>query len=132
MSASSGGSGTKWKGAGPRHSTTSPANSSSMRRTLIALCAAQPHPEGGRMDGFDPLTSFGPDVAAEYDDDLRGDEAAAADLLADLAGVGRALELAIGTGRIAVPLMDRGVEVDGIEQSRAMAERLWAKRPDAR
>jgi SAM-dependent methyltransferase len=84
------------------------------------------------MDGFDPLTSFGPDVAAEYDDGLRGDEAAAADLLAELAGAGRALERAIGTGRIAVPLMDRGVEVDGIEQSRAMAERLWAKRPDAR
>lgn len=84
------------------------------------------------MDGFDPMGSFGPDVAAEYDDELRGDEGAAADLLAELAGDGTALELAIGTGRIAVPLMDRGVEVDGIEQSQAMVDRLLAKRPDTR
>ncbi len=84
------------------------------------------------MDGFDPMNSFGPDVAAEYDDHLRGDEDAAADFLAGLAGEGRALELAIGTGRIACPLMDRGVEVDGIEQSQAMADRLLAKRPDTR
>ena len=84
------------------------------------------------MDGFDPMNSFGPDVAAEYDDHLRGDEDAAADFLAALAGDGRALELAIGTGRIAVPLMERGVEVDGIEQSQAMTDRLLAKRPDTR
>jgi SAM-dependent methyltransferase len=84
------------------------------------------------MDGFDPTSSFGPDVAARYDDHLRGDEDAAADLLAGLAGDGRALELAIGTGRIAVPLMDRGVEVDGIEQSQAMTDRLLTKRPDTR
>lgn len=84
------------------------------------------------MDGFDPMNSFGPDVAAAYDDHPRGDEDAAADLLADLAGDGRALELAIGTGRIAVPLMERGIEVDGIEQSQAMADRLLAKRPDTR
>ena len=84
------------------------------------------------MDGFDPMNSFGPDVAAEYDDHLRGDEDAAADFLAGLAGDGKALELAIGTGRIACPLMDRGVDVDGIEQSQAMADRLLAKRPGTR
>lgn len=84
------------------------------------------------MDGFDPMNSFGPDVAAAYDDHLRGDEDAAADFLAALAGDGTALELAIGTGRVAVPLMERGVEVDGIEQSQAMADRLLAKRPDTR
>lgn len=84
------------------------------------------------MDGFDPMNSFGPDVAAEYDDHLRGDEDAAADFLAAHAGDGRALELAIGTGRIAVPLMQRGVEVDGIEQSQAMAERLLARAPGTR
>ena len=61
------------------------------------------------MDGFDPATSFGPDVASRYDDELRGDEAETVDLLAGLAGTGRALELAIGTGRIAVPLAERGV-----------------------
>jgi Methyltransferase domain len=47
--------------------------------------------------------------------------------LADLAGGGRALEFAIGTGRVAMPLADRGVRVHGIERSRAMVERLRAK-----
>jgi SAM-dependent methyltransferase len=49
------------------------------------------------------------------------------DLLAELAGRGRALELGIGTGRIALPLAQRGVPVHGIELSRAMAARLHAK-----
>ena len=49
------------------------------------------------------------------------------DFLAELAGTGRALELGIGTGRIALPLAARGVEVHGIELSRAMAARLHAK-----
>jgi SAM-dependent methyltransferase len=47
--------------------------------------------------------------------------------LAELAGTGRALELGIGTGRIALPLADRGVGVHGIELSRAMTARLHAK-----
>jgi SAM-dependent methyltransferase len=54
----------------------------------------------------------------------------AVDLLADLAGSGRALELAIGTGRVAIPLTDRGVSVTGIELSQPMAEELHRKRPD--
>ena len=49
------------------------------------------------------------------------------DLLAELAGGGRALELGIGTGRIALPLAQRGVPVHGIELSQAMAARLRAK-----
>lgn len=49
------------------------------------------------------------------------------DLLAELAGGGRALELAIGTGRVALPLRDRGIEVAGIELSPAMVEQLQAK-----
>ena len=49
------------------------------------------------------------------------------DLLVELAGDGRALELAIGTGRIAVPLARRGVPVHGIELSQAMAARLREK-----
>jgi SAM-dependent methyltransferase len=49
------------------------------------------------------------------------------DFLAELAGSGRALELGIGTGRIALPLAQRGVPVHGIELSKAMAERLRAK-----
>jgi SAM-dependent methyltransferase len=50
------------------------------------------------------------------------------DLLVELAGAGRALELGIGTGRIALPLAQRGVPVHGIELSKAMAARLRAKR----
>jgi SAM-dependent methyltransferase len=49
------------------------------------------------------------------------------DRLAELAGAGRALELAIGTGRVAVPLAERGVPVTGIELSRPMLDRLRAK-----
>jgi SAM-dependent methyltransferase len=49
------------------------------------------------------------------------------DFLAELAGDGRALELGIGTGRIALPLAQRGVPVHGIELSKAMAARLLAK-----
>ena len=79
------------------------------------------------MDGFDPATSFGPDVARQYDDEPRGDEAETVDLLAELAGSGRALELAIGTGRIALPLAERGVPVDGIELSPDMVARLREK-----
>src|SRR5436189_897624 len=48
-------------------------------------------------------------------------------LLAELAGTGPALELGIGTGRIALPLSRRGVRVHGIEQSRAMVAQLRAQ-----
>jgi SAM-dependent methyltransferase len=49
------------------------------------------------------------------------------DLLAELAGDGAALEFAVGTGRVALPLAARGVRVSGIELSAAMAEQLRAK-----
>jgi len=49
------------------------------------------------------------------------------DRLAELAGEGRALEFAIGTGRVAVPLAERGVPVTGIELSGPMIEQLRAK-----
>jgi SAM-dependent methyltransferase len=49
------------------------------------------------------------------------------DLLVEIAGSGRALELGIGTGRIALPLAQRGVPVHGIELSNAMVARLHAK-----
>jgi SAM-dependent methyltransferase len=75
---------------------------------------------------------FDEPVAARYDEShaemfrpKRVDPAV--DLLAELAGKGRALELAIGTGRIAVPLAQRGVPVHGIELSQAMAARLREK-----
>jgi len=49
------------------------------------------------------------------------------DRLAELAGEGRALELAIGTGRVGVPLAERGVPVTGIELSEPMVDRLRSK-----
>jgi SAM-dependent methyltransferase len=49
------------------------------------------------------------------------------DLLAELAGGGRALEFGVGTGRIALPLAERGVAVHGIDLSRAMVARMRAK-----
>jgi SAM-dependent methyltransferase len=52
---------------------------------------------------------------------------ATVDFLVGLAGSGRALELGIGTGRIAVPLAARGVPVHGIDMSRAMVARLREK-----
>jgi SAM-dependent methyltransferase len=51
----------------------------------------------------------------------------AVSFLADLAGTGAALELGIGTGRIALPLHERGVRVHGIDLSPAMVQRLQAK-----
>ncbi|ANY09854.1 methyltransferase [Pseudonocardia sp. HH130630-07] len=76
---------------------------------------------------FDPWRSFGPDVAARYDDVPRGDEDAAVARLAGLAGDGPVLEFAIGTGRLALPLARRGLRVDGVEQSAAMIEQLRAR-----
>ena len=49
------------------------------------------------------------------------------DVLTELAGAGRALEFAIGTGRVALPLAARGVDVAGIELSDAMVRQLRAK-----
>jgi SAM-dependent methyltransferase len=54
----------------------------------------------------------------------------AVDFLADLAAEEPALELAIGTGRVAIPLTDRGVPVSGIELSEPMVAQLHRKRPD--
>jgi SAM-dependent methyltransferase len=75
---------------------------------------------------------FGEDVAARYDESSAGmfEPAVvepAVDFLADLAGGGAALELGIGTGRIALPLAARGVRVHGIDLSEAMVARLRAK-----
>lgn len=72
------------------------------------------------------------DAAARYDTPGAGMFAPdvldpVVDRLADLAGTGRALEFAVGTGRVAVPLAARGVPVTGIELSGPMLARLRAK-----
>ena len=79
------------------------------------------------MKDYDPRASFLDDTATRYDDDPRGDEAETVAFLERLARGGPALELAIGTGRIALPLAARGVRVDGVDFSEPMVERLRAK-----
>lgn len=80
------------------------------------------------MSDFDPLRSYrGTDNARDYDSVKLGDEADTVAVLHNLADGGRALELAIGTGRIALPLAESGVQVDGIEQSPDMIARLRTK-----
>lgn len=73
---------------------------------------------------------FGEDVAGRYDLSDMFDPAVVdpvVNFLVELAGSGRALELGIGTGRIALPLAKRGVPVHGIDMSRAMVAKLHAK-----
>jgi SAM-dependent methyltransferase len=75
---------------------------------------------------------FGESIAANYDDDVSTEFAPAViertvDCLTGLADGGRALELGIGTGRVALPLSERGVEVHGIDLSRAMVAKLRQK-----
>lgn len=79
------------------------------------------------MKDYEPGMSFGEDVAEAYDDAPRGDEDAAVAFLEGLAGGGPALELAVGTGRIALPLATTGVRVDGVDLSPAMVAQLQAK-----
>jgi SAM-dependent methyltransferase len=74
-------------------------------------------------------TSYGGRMADVYDDwyGCRPDTGPSVELLGSLAGEGRALELGIGTGRLALPLTERGVRVEGIDNSEAMVARLRAK-----
>jgi SAM-dependent methyltransferase len=79
-----------------------------------------------------PENHFGERAAQRYDESSAEMFAPAAvdpvvDFLAGLAGDGAALELGIGTGRIALPLAQRGVPVHGIDLSEAMVARLRAK-----
>ena len=81
-------------------------------------------------------TLWGADIAQRYDTPGTGMFAPGTleptvDRLAHLAGDGAALEFAIGTGRVAVPLAERGVPVTGVELSVPMVERLRTKADEA-
>jgi SAM-dependent methyltransferase len=80
------------------------------------------------MEDYRPET-YGDRIAEVYDamTQTMPDPVDCVDRLAELAGPGPALELGIGTGRVALPLAARGVEVHGIDVSAAMVERLRAK-----
>jgi SAM-dependent methyltransferase len=71
--------------------------------------------------------TYGERVAGVYDDWFSDYDPSAIDMLAELAGGGKALELGIGTGRIALPLSDRGIEVHGIDAAPSMISRLRSK-----
>jgi SAM-dependent methyltransferase len=80
------------------------------------------------MEGYGPST-YGDRIAEVYDD-LYGDvldTSGAVEALTALARGGSVLELAIGTGRIALPLKERGLDVSGIDSSEAMVARMRAK-----
>jgi len=75
-------------------------------------------------------STYGEMIAEVYDTWYSAfDSEAVAECLADLAGEGPVLELAIGTGRVALPLVRRGIEVHGIDASEAMVAKLRQK-PD--
>ena len=79
-----------------------------------------------------PSVEWGPEIAEVYDTTYAHKATSEVldpmvDLLAELAGKGRALEFAVGTGRVALPLSERGVDVHGIELSPHMLERLRTK-----
>ena len=80
------------------------------------------------MEDYRPET-YGDRIADVYDAMMAGlpDPTDCVDRLAELAGAGPALELGIGTGRVALPLATRGVPVHGIDASAAMVEWLRAK-----
>ena len=71
--------------------------------------------------------TYGERVASVYDEWYSEYDPHAIDLLVELARNGRALELGIGTGRIALPLSERKVEVHGIDAASSMISRLRSK-----
>jgi SAM-dependent methyltransferase len=80
------------------------------------------------MSWFDDPAFYGDRWADVYDEWHVGhDPAPMVEFLAGLARGGRALELAIGTGRVALPLAERGITVEGIDASQAMVDRLRVK-----
>jgi hypothetical protein len=87
---------------------------------------------GQGVDGYDSGT-YGERIAGTYDEwyaeghAYLGPSSATVSFLKDLAGEGPALELGIGTGRVALPLHEAGVEVHGIDASPAMVSRLREK-----
>ena len=80
------------------------------------------------MQGYTE-SSYGDGFADVYDDwyPVISDVAATTDVLRELAAGGRALELGVGTGRLAIPLARTGVEVHGLDSSELMLQRMEAK-----
>jgi ubiquinone/menaquinone biosynthesis C-methylase UbiE len=79
------------------------------------------------MDRYSNET-YGDRVASVYDAMYADVDSHAIDALAALAQGGKVLELGIGTGRIALPLVEKNIDVQGIDASTSMIERLRARR----
>lgn len=120
---------------------------SAQRRSAGDRCRRPPSVAGSAENGW-PSWHLGSTLPAVSSSDV-WDEATAAgydrtaafmyapevldpvvDALAGLAGEGAALEFGIGTGRVAIPLVSRGIPVSGIELSPHMAAALHRKRAD--
>jgi SAM-dependent methyltransferase len=82
------------------------------------------------MSGYREET-YGERIASIYDEWYASFEEAAVTTLSQLAGNGRALELGIGTGRLALPIRAKGVAIEGIDASPAMVAKLQAKQDGA-
>jgi ubiquinone/menaquinone biosynthesis C-methylase UbiE len=76
------------------------------------------------MIGYKPQDSFNVNIAKEYANIKRGDEIQAVKFLNEIADGANCLELAVGTGRLALPLYKSGAKVDGIDFSSAMLDQL--------
>lgn len=75
--------------------------------------------------------TYGDRIADIYDNWYSSPDDSSITLLSDLAHGGRALELGIGTGRIALPLKEKGIDIHGIDASASMVKKLRAK-PDGK
>ena len=121
------------RGSEPAPPAVPAANASTTTASAASLIASWSHSAAGRFGAVTgPDGYFDEPVAARYDDGSSHMFSAevlepTVDLLAELARGGRALELGIGTGRVALPLAERGVEVYGIDLSRAMVAKLREK-----
>ena len=78
------------------------------------------------MEEYRPET-YGEKIADIYDDWYSSPDESSIALLCDLAQSGRVLELGIGTGRVALPLKDKGIDISGIDASPSMVEKLRVK-----
>ena len=84
------------------------------------------------MKGYTAST-YGDRIAEVYDEFYRpAEDSERVDVLVELAAGGRALELGVGTGKYALPLAAKGVEVHGIDASEAMVDQLRAKEGGAK
>jgi len=98
-----------------------------MIRLAVPYLRRRSRTDRSKVSIFDDPGLFGRLSASDYDAGTNPDPAPAVDFLAGLADGGPVLELAIGTGRVALPLAERGLAVEGVEASPEMVARMRAK-----